>query len=61
MTPTFTAYLAGALVETFNSRYPGITLTLSTLQKQFACARLSRSCLPGSSPRRFRDANDRGI
>jgi hypothetical protein len=26
---------------------------LSTLQKQFACARLSRSCLPGSSSRRF--------
>jgi hypothetical protein len=23
---------------------------LSTLQKQFACARLSRSCLQGSSP-----------
>src|SRR4029077_1647733 len=34
---------------------------LSTLQKQFACARLSRSCLPGSSPRRFHDANDRGF
>src|ERR1700704_1266118 len=34
---------------------------ISTLQKQFACARLSRSCLPGSSPRRFRDANDRGF
>jgi hypothetical protein len=34
---------------------------LSTLQKQFACARLSRSCLPGSSPRHFRDANDRGF
>jgi hypothetical protein len=30
---------------------------LSTLQKQFACARLSRSCLSGSLPRRFRDAH----
>jgi hypothetical protein len=34
---------------------------LSTLQKQFACARLSRSCLPGSSSRRFRDAHDHGL
>jgi transposase len=34
---------------------------LSTLQKQFACARLSRSCLPGSSSRRFRDAHDHGF
>src|SRR5215472_7137050 len=25
-------------------------MQLSTLQKQFACARLSRPCLPGSSP-----------
>ena len=34
---------------------------LSTLQKQFACARLSRPCLPGSSSRRFRDAHDHGF
>jgi hypothetical protein len=34
---------------------------LSTLQKQFACARLSRSCLPRSSSRRFRDAHDHGF
>ena len=34
---------------------------ISTLQKQFACARLSRSCLPGSSSRRFRDAHDHGF
>jgi hypothetical protein len=30
---------------------------LSTLQKQFAFARLSRPCLPGSLSRRFRDAH----
>ena len=34
---------------------------LSTLQRQFACARLSRSCLPGSSSRRFRNAHYRGF
>ena len=34
---------------------------LSTLQKQFACARLSRSCLSGSWSRRFRDAHDHGF
>jgi hypothetical protein len=34
---------------------------LSTLQKQFACARLSRSCLPGSLSRRFRDAHHHGF
>src|ERR1700720_1505037 len=32
---------------------------ISTLRKQFACARLSRSCLPGSSPRRFRNVHHR--
>jgi LysR family cyn operon transcriptional activator len=31
MTPTFTAYLIGPLVETFNSRYPGITLTFQEI------------------------------
>lgn len=31
MTPTFTAYLAGPLVKTFNSRYPGITLTIQEM------------------------------
>src|SRR5712671_1568817 len=30
-----------------------ITYPISTLQKQFACARLSRPCLPGSSSRLF--------
>jgi len=34
---------------------------LSTLQKQFACARLSRPCLPGSLSRRFRDAHHHGF
>src|SRR5882762_4287942 len=34
---------------------------LSTLLKQFACARLSRPCLPGSSSRRFRNAHYRGF
>ena len=34
---------------------------VSTLLQQFACARLSRSCLPGSSSRRFRDAHDHGF
>ena len=33
----------------------------TTLQKQFACARLSRSYLPGSMSRLFRDAHDRGF
>jgi hypothetical protein len=33
---------------------------LSTLQKQFACARLSRPCLPGSWPRRFRNVRSGG-
>ena len=34
---------------------------LSTLHRQFACARLSRSCLPRSMSRRFRDAHDHGF
>jgi len=37
------------------------TNPLSTLQKQFAYARLSRSCLPGSPSRRFRDAHHHGF
>ena len=36
-------------------------LQLSTLLQWFACARLSRPCLPGSLPRRFRDAHDHGF
>ncbi|WP_104082757.1 transcriptional regulator CynR [Cryobacterium sp. Y11] len=31
MTPTFTAYLIGPLVERFGSRYPGITLSLQKM------------------------------
>jgi LysR family transcriptional regulator, cyn operon transcriptional activator len=34
MTPTFTAYLAGPLVETFNSHYPGITLTIQEMPQE---------------------------
>lgn len=34
MTPTFTAYLAGPLVETFNSRHPGITLTIQEMPQE---------------------------
>jgi LysR family cyn operon transcriptional activator len=34
MTPTFTAYLVGRLVETFNSRYPGITLTIQEMPQE---------------------------
>jgi hypothetical protein len=34
---------------------------ISTLPQRFACARLSRPCLPGSSPRLFRDAHHRGF
>ncbi|XAS68459.1 transcriptional regulator CynR [Micrococcaceae bacterium Sec5.7] len=31
MTPTFTAYLIGPLVRRFNSRYPGITLSIQEM------------------------------
>jgi LysR family transcriptional regulator, cyn operon transcriptional activator len=34
MTPTFTAYLAGPLVKTFNNRYPGITLTIQEMSQE---------------------------
>src|SRR5262245_35035870 len=34
---------------------------ISTLLQRFACARLSRPCLPGSKSRRLRDAHDRGL
>ena len=34
MTPTFTAYLVGKLVETFNTRYPGITLTILEMTQE---------------------------
>ena len=34
MPPTFTAYLVGRLVETFNSRYPGITLTFQEMTQE---------------------------
>ena len=34
MTPTFTAYLIGRLVEAFNSRYPGITLTIQEITQE---------------------------
>src|SRR5215831_10751180 len=34
---------------------------LSTLQKQFACARLSRPCLPGSSSRLFCNVHHRRL
>jgi hypothetical protein len=33
---------------------------LSTLRRRFACARLSRPCLPGSSSRRFRNTHNPG-
>src|SRR5262245_56925223 len=36
-------------------------MRISTLPQRFACARLSRPCLPGSSSRRFRDAHHRGF
>jgi hypothetical protein len=39
----------------------GIVLQLSTLLQRFACARLSRPCLPGSSSRRFRNAHHHGL
>jgi LysR family cyn operon transcriptional activator len=34
MTATFTAYLAGPLDETFNSHYPGITLTIQEMPQE---------------------------
>jgi LysR family cyn operon transcriptional activator len=34
MTPTFTAYLIGRLVDGFNSRYPGITLTIQEMAQE---------------------------
>jgi LysR family transcriptional regulator, cyn operon transcriptional activator len=34
MTPTFTVYLVGRLVETFNRRYPGITLTFQEMTQE---------------------------
>ena len=34
---------------------------VSTLHRRFACARLPRTCLPGSSSRRFRDAHHHGF
>jgi LysR family cyn operon transcriptional activator len=34
MTPTFTAYLIGPLVDAFNSRYPGITLTIQEMSQE---------------------------
>src|SRR5712692_8083731 len=40
---------------------PMATNPISTLQKQFACARLSRPCLPGSSSRLFRNAHHHGF
>ena len=33
MTPTFTCYLVGALVDPFNQRYPGIELSLEELPR----------------------------
>ncbi len=34
MTPTFTAYLIGPLVDMFNSHYPGITLTIQEMPQE---------------------------
>lgn len=34
ITPTFTAYLVGPLVETFNRRYPGIMLTIQEMPQE---------------------------
>ena len=44
-------------------RPPGFDIAygISTLPRRFACARLSRPCLPGSSSRRFRNAHHHGI
>src|SRR5215510_1488767 len=36
-------------------------MAISTLLQRFACARLSRPCLPGSSSRLFRDAHHHGF
>jgi LysR family cyn operon transcriptional activator len=33
VTPTFTAYLIGPLVESFNARYPGITLSITEMNQ----------------------------
>jgi LysR family cyn operon transcriptional activator len=33
MTPTFTAYLIGPLVESFNARYPGINLSVTEMNQ----------------------------
>jgi LysR family cyn operon transcriptional activator len=34
MTPTFTAYLIGPLVDAFNRRYPGVTLTIQEMSQE---------------------------
>jgi len=34
MTPTFTAYLIGPLIEKFNHRYPGITLNIQEMPQE---------------------------
>jgi len=34
MTPTFTAYLIGPLIDAFNSRYPHITLTIQEMPQE---------------------------
>ena len=34
MTPTFTAYLVGPLIEEFNQRYPGVTLNIKEMSQE---------------------------
>jgi LysR family cyn operon transcriptional activator len=44
-TPTFTAYLVGPLLERFNARYPGITLTIDEMTQDRIEALLSEDSL----------------
>ena len=45
MTPTFTAYLIGPLVERFGTRYPGITLSLQEMTQDRIEAALAEDTL----------------
>jgi LysR family cyn operon transcriptional activator len=45
MTPTFTAYLIGPLVERFNTRYPGITLSVQEMTQDRIEAALAEDTL----------------
>lgn len=45
VTPTFTAYLVGPLVELFNSRYPGISLSIKEMPQDQMEAALAEGLL----------------